>query len=234
MKDNSQVLEKRLGNIWEPPDLFSFFKKFAKRPARFYRKGTIIFSSDDPLSGVFFIEEGFVKLYRVSDEGRETVIYLTGPGNLLGLRALLSESECAHHYTEALTDVKIYNMKRSEYLEVLKEHPEFLVDLVHMYVERLNHTEQRLEGFIATDSISRIAVFLHDLSSRFGKKNAKKEIEIPLPMTHQRIGEFVGAFRETVSVAVKRLQNEKVLKMERGKVIILNPKRLESYATAKR
>lgn len=228
MDESRQKLRQRLVKIWEPPDLHAFFEKYAKRPPHLVKKGTVLFNAGDPLNGLYFIKEGFIKLYRVSADGRETIIYLTGPGNLLGLRALLSDNECAHHYTETITDAKIYTMTRKDFFETVIEHPEFLVDLVHVFADRLNHAEQRLEGFIATDATARVASFLSDYARRFEKKQ-KKSIEISLPLTHQRIAEFVGSFRETVTLALRRLEKEGVLKVERAKVTILNLRKLNQY-----
>ena len=229
MVDDKFKLRNRLEKIWSEPDLFAFFKKYSKNPAHLVKKGTILFNEGDPLGGVYFIKSGFIKLYRLSDDGRETIIYLTGPGNLLGLRALISENQCAHHYTEAITDCEIYNMSRKEYFEILSESPEFLVDLTYVFIDRLNHAERRVEGFISQDTPSRIANFLLDVALRFGKKDGK-EIILPLPLTHQQISEFVGAYRETATLALHELEKKGAIKLKRSRVIILNLKKLQALA----
>src|SRR3989344_3362291 len=145
MGENRELLKKRLDTIWERPDLFLFFKTHAKNPSRLIKKGTILFNPGDPLQGIYFIEEGFIKLYEISEEGKETIIYLTGPGNMLSIRATISKEQKAHQYTEAITDVKLYTMTMEEFREVLLNHPEHLVDLVHIVVDRLNHAERRVE-----------------------------------------------------------------------------------------
>lgn len=223
---DTQKLRARLSKSWEKPDLFAFFKKHTKRPPIFVKKGTVLFNSGDPLHGIYFIETGFVKLYELSQDGKETTIYLTGPGSVLGLRAIIAKEQFAHQYTQALTDVKIYNMSHKEYFDVLSEYPEHILDLVHALIERLNHAERRVEGFIASDATNRVAGFLNDFGKRFGKKT-DGIINLPIPLTHQRIAEFVGSFRETVTVALSRLEKEKLIKVERGKITILRPKELE-------
>ena len=222
-------IAKRLEKIWAIPNLYSFFNKYSKTKPHLVKKGTVLFNSGDPLGGIYFIKSGFIKLYRVSDDGRETVIYLTGPGNLLGLRALISKDARARHYTEALTDCQIINMTKDELFKILSAHPEHLVDLGYAFIERLNHAERRVEGFISSDTKERIANFLLDITLRFGKKT-EKNILIPLPLTHQRIAEFVGAYRETVTLAVNELEQEGVIKNQRGKIIITNLRRLKSLS----
>lgn len=227
MQDPEQKLKERLEKIWKAPDFTSFFQKYAKRPPLNIKKGNIIFYQGDQPDRIYFIKEGFVKLYRMSEEGRDSVIYLYGPGSILGVRALTSQDERLRHSAEAITDVKIITMSRREYLDLAFKHPEFLLDLLHVFIERLNYTERKLEGFILTDATARVANFLADCAKRFGPV-------LPLPLTHQLIADFVGSFRETVTVALNRLQKEKILKIDRGKITILNLKKLHEHALIER
>ena len=223
--DNS-VLSDRLKNIWVAPDFSSFFKKYAKRPSLLIKSGKTIFYEGDEPGKLYFIKKGFVKLYRISPEGRSTIIYLYGPGSLLAVRALTSRDKQLRHTAEAMTDVEVIAISEKDYLDTLSNNPEYLVDLLHVFIDRLNYTERKLEGFILTDTTARVASFLYDLVVRFGtKKNGK--IELPLLLTHQTIAEFVGAFRETVTIAMNRLRKDEVLEDKRGKITILSVVKLK-------
>ncbi len=227
-------LQNRLSSLWQPPNFIAFFEKSFKRPPHLIKKGTIILNEGDHLDRLYCIKEGFVKLYRLSSEGRETTTYLFGPGNVLGLRALTSRGGCTKHTVEALTNVKILTMPKQEYFDSLVKHPELLVDITHMALQRLDYAEKKLEGFIIADTTSRVANFLFDCMYRFcqplPKDGTKTKITLPLALTHQRIAEFVGAFRETVTLTMKRFQAEKVLTIERSKITIINLQKLKEHA----
>lgn len=229
MNENNQKLKDRLSKIWQPADFNSFFEKFVKKSAHLVKKGTIIFNEGDPLDRLYFIKKGFVKLYRLSEEGRESTIYLYGPGSILGVRALTSEDKSAKHFAEAITDLEINTIERNQYLEILAEEPQYILDLLHIFISRLNYTERKLEGFILTDTTARVAYFLSDCVKRFGEKKDGR-IELPLALTHQRIAEFVGSFRETVTITIQGLEKEGVLSIKKGKVIILNLDKLHKLA----
>ncbi len=226
--DNTK-LRDRLLRIWQKPDFTEFFEKFSKKGLINIKKGTVLFNEGQPLDNLYFIKSGFVKLYRLSDEGRESIIYLYGKGQILGLRALTSEDECAKHYAEAITDLKIMTISRKDYLEAVSLHPEYLIDLLHIFIDRLNYTESRLGGFVLTDTTARVAFFLSDCATRFGEEKNNK-IELPLELTHQRIAEFVGSFRETVTLSIQKLEKEKILKIENKKMTILNIAELRKHA----
>lgn len=228
MDENNGVLRNRIEKIWERANFATFFQNVLQKPVQNIKRGEILFSEGDQLEMIYFIKSGFVKLYRLSEKGKESTIYLFGPGHLLGIRALLSEDKCAKHNAEAMTDVQIIPVLRGQFFQALCNHSEYLVDLVHIVIDRLNYTERKLEGFILTDATARVANFLNDCALRFGEKK-NGHITLPFPMTHQRIAEFVGSFRETVTLALHKLEKEHVLVVEKGKVTIVDPEKLQDY-----
>jgi CRP/FNR family transcriptional regulator len=226
MADIQSPLSARLNSLWKGPDFLTFFGKYAKRPPLKLKKGATVFYQGDQPDKIYFIKKGYVKMFRVSESGRDSIIYLYGPGSLLGVRALTSKDEALRHDAEALTDAEIVTITRKDYLEILSQHPEYIVDLLHVFIGRLNYTERKLEGFVLTDTLSRVSNFLADCGNRFGVKKGK-DIILPLPLTHQRIADFVGAFRETVTIAINKLEDEKIITVEKGVVTIHNMKKLE-------
>ncbi|MDO8269480.1 MAG: Crp/Fnr family transcriptional regulator [Candidatus Levybacteria bacterium] len=226
MAENSSQLSARLHTLWREPDYYSFFEKYAKRPARKYKKGSALFYEGDIPNKIYFIRKGYVKLFRISEAGRDAAIYLYGPGSILGVRAIVSKEGVFRYSTETLTDCEINTVSREEYLKILSENPEYIIDLMHMFIQRLNNAERKLEGFILTDAAARIASFLADCAKRFGEKKGK-DIVIPLPLTHQKIADFIGAFRETATIAINKLEHENIITIKGGVVTIHNLKKLE-------
>ena len=49
-----------------------------------YRKDQIVFSQGDPADAVFYIQRGNVKLTVVSEQGKEAVVAIVGPGHFFG------------------------------------------------------------------------------------------------------------------------------------------------------
>jgi CRP/FNR family transcriptional regulator, cyclic AMP receptor protein len=232
-------LRKRLDKIWEAPNFTSFFNKYTTRSPMLIKAGRTVFFEEDEPGRIYFIKKGFIKLFRTSPEGRSTTIYLYGPGSILALRALTSKDKKLKHTAEAMTDAEILTITEKEYFDTISENPEYIVDLLHAFIERLNYTERKLEGFILTDTTARIASFMYDLAERFGEPaspNASQggksdgKIVIPLPLTHQTISEFVGAFRETTTVAMNRLRKDGIMSDKRGKITILDMKKLREQA----
>lgn len=229
MAYDTTKLRNRLNRIWQEPDFVSFFETYSKRPAIHVKAGNTFFYEGDEPDRLYFIKKGYVKLHHLSEEGKDTIIYLYGPGTILGVRALTSEDKALKHNAQAITDVTVISLARKDYLDIIEQHPEYLIDLLHVFIDRLNHTERKLEGFIMTDSTARVADFLAECAHRFGVKKDGM-IALPIPLTHQRIAEFVGAFRETVTLAIRRLEKEGAISVKRGEIIIQNLAKLKRVA----
>lgn len=225
MDEKNQQLRQRLNTIWQAQDFTAFLKALPDKKPHVIKKGTIIFNEGDPVNRLYFIIDGYLKLYRVSEEGRDSTSYLLGPGYVLGIRALTSEDECAKHNAQALTNVTSHK----EYFDLLSKHPEFLVDLLHVFIDRLNYTERKLEGFMLTDATARVAYFLLDTNQRFNSKNSQP-VTLPLKLTHQLIADFVGSFRETVTLSLKKLEGEKIITNNKGLITIFNINKLKRYS----
>ena len=227
MSQNTSALSSRLNNLWKKPDFASFFEKYAKRkPIKIKKGGNIFYEGDQP-NKIYFVKKGFVKMFRVAASGRDSIIYLYGPGSLLGVRALTSQDEALKHDAQALTEAEILTITREDYLKILEDNPEYLVDLLHVFIGRLNYTERKLEGFVLSDTSARIASFMTDCAHRFGEKKGK-DIVLPLPLTHQTIADFVGSFRETVTIAINKLEAEKLITVSKGTVTIHDIKKLDN------
>lgn len=222
-------LQQRLDAAWETPDFNSFFKELIKRPVRKIKKGDTLFYQGDETNKLTYIKSGYVKLFQTAEDGREPVAYLYGPPTILGLRALTSKDHTYWHSSEALTDCEVISVPVEEYKNILVSHPEYIVDLLYLFIQRLNYTERRLYGFVAAETTARAAAFLYDCALRFGEKKGS-EISIPVPLTHQVISEFVGAARESVTISLNKLEKEGVIAHTRGSITILSLSKLQNHA----
>ncbi len=223
------TLRKRLDAVWESPDLDAFFKKYSlKKPIRI-KKGNNIFYEGEETTRLFYIKKGFIKLYQSAEDGHEPVVYLYGPQSLLGLRALTAKDQAYWHTCEALTDCEVVAITTDEYKDVLAAHPEYMIDLLQMFIQRLNYTERRLFGFVTAETTTRVSAFLYDCMLRFGIKKGNKTL-IPVPLTHQLISEFVGAARESITISMNKLVKQGVITHARGEVSVLDGQKLKVLA----
>lgn len=232
MKSSAPDAASLLADLTIPPHFDHFLNNFAHRSTIQVKKGGIIFYEGDRPEKLFFIEKGFVKLYRLSGEGKDTIVYLYGPQSILGIRAFIAKNKRLRHTAEALTQVQVTSIPRQEYIDYLNKNPQEWTTLLALFVERLLYTEKKLAGFIATDSTARVSYLLATLARRFGTKKGDT-ILIPLPLTHQKIAEFVGAFRETVTKSLCHLKEKGIITCNKGTIYVHDLKKLEELIDSK-
>lgn len=222
-------IRSKLDHVWEKPDFDSFFSQFSTKKPLKIKKGNTVFYEGEETGKVFYLKSGFVKLFQSAEDGHEPVVYLYGPGSLLGLRALTAKDDIHWHTCETLTDCEVISMNAIEYKEILSKNPEHLIDLLYLFIQRLNYTERRLFGFVTAETTTRVCAFLYDCALRFGVKKGAKTL-IPVPLTHQLISEFVGAARESITISMNKLVKQGVITHARGEVTVLDEKKLKFHA----
>ena len=78
-----------------------------------YKKNELIYHAGDESDSLYIINKGRVRIYRLSDSGKEQLVRMLNPGEFTGEMALFSEST-HESYAEAIVDTKICMIKRSD------------------------------------------------------------------------------------------------------------------------
>lgn len=84
---------------------------------------------------------------------------------------------------------------------------------------------------ISGDSYHRVIAALVLATKRFGVENAKNNVIIKLPLTHQKIADAAGITRETVSLAMEKLEKKKIISYKGHILMINNVKALNDEST---
>src|ERR1700689_1629580 len=77
-----------------------------KRPT----KGKILIYEGDVINKLYYIQEGYVKVYNILDSGSEHIIFVYGPGDIFPFTSYLSGSGTARYFYECMTDAKLQVM----------------------------------------------------------------------------------------------------------------------------
>jgi CRP-like cAMP-binding protein len=116
------------------PDLW---KKLGElKSARSYAPGATILTCGDPIEGVYLVEQGDVKLL-VSGPTKAAVLGKAGPGVVLGLSEALTGAPCKLT-AEAMTQVGVAFVERDQFLNFLRSHHEFCMQIVRLLSEEVH------------------------------------------------------------------------------------------------
>jgi CRP/FNR family transcriptional regulator len=193
---------------------------------RDYAAGETIFTESEPCQGLYVIETGRVKIFKISAGGREQVLAIDGPGASVAELPVFDDGTYPASAT-AVTDARVVFVSKQDFRALCLEHPQVALKVVKVVGGRL----RRLVGIIEELSFStvrhRMAALLINLAKRSGTKTARG-VEFALPATHQDIAGMIGTVRELVSRNLSRLQAEEIISVEGRNVIVPDLARLEA------
>jgi len=196
------------------------------------KKGRMLFGLDDPPTKMFLIKKGAAKIYRYSDEGKEVMIDIPGPGKLVTITPFLRGTDHVA-YAETLVDSEIYWLPLTKFEEIVDKDPLLMREIAEILAGKWDESCDRVEAFVTRNSLGRLAYMILELSNRYGQKN-DGTLKLPFPLTHQDLANITGMFRETVSLSMQQLKKSGIVDSEKHIIIIRDRSRLEEVATSSR
>ena len=194
-----------------------------------YAANVVLFSEKDPAQGLYIVLEGEVKLSINSSDGRRLSLSIARKGEILGLASALSGSP--YDVTaETLFPAKVAHIARRDFLGFLARHPE----AYQVVIEELSRNvtkacdQLRTVGLAAT-APEKLARLLLDWSDN-GQTTECGGRRFRFSMTHEEIGEFIGASRETVTRTLSTFKTRRLVAFQGSMITIPNPSALASYA----
>lgn len=182
-------------------------------------KGRVIYSQEDRAEALFLLKRGRVSIYRLTPAGKRLELATIGPKACFGEMPLLGES-LRHAFAEAAEESLLCVMSRADVERLIREQPQVALRMIEVLGKRLALTEARLEELAYRSAPARIAAVLLRLTE--GRAGAAACV------THQEIGDMVGALRETVTKTLDEFQADGLVGLRRGRVLVRDPERLRA------
>jgi len=203
----------------------NFFAQF-KATQQFKKSQLILGPAAEP-SGIFYVKSGFVRLYLISESGKELTLNIFKPGTYFSMIWALNDVPNIYFY-ESLTDVLLLKAPKDEVLKHVIDNPEVLLDLTKRTLRGLDGMTRLMEALVTGTAYQQIASVLLVLARRFGKNNGSDhELTIELPLTHRIIGTLAGLSRESTSLELEKLTKDKTISQKNHLILIKDLKKLE-------
>lgn len=191
-------------------------------------KGEVLFQEGAPGDQLFIITEGKIKLGRSSSDGRENLLAVLGPGEMLGELSLFDPGPRTATAT-AVSDSVLRELPHAKLATWLESHPSVATPLLGALAQRLRRTDEALADLVFSDVPGRVAKALLDLSRRFGEPT-DGGIRVAHELTQEELAQLVGASRETVNKALADFTARKWIRREGRVLVLVDLERLERRA----
>ena len=185
-----------------------------------YRKGTTVHNGNE-CSGVFFVRKGSLRVYILSEEGKEITLYRLHEGNFCMLSAsCVLQTVTFDVFVDAEEDCECYVVDGGAYSSVAENNPNIKIFTLETAISRFSDVMWVMQQILFMSIDKRLAIFLIDESTRIGSDR--------IELTHEQIAKYIGSAREVVSRMLKYFTNEGIVESSRKGVLILDKKRLRA------
>lgn len=187
-----------------------------------FRKGTNIHNGNE-CTGIILIRKGSLRLYILSDEGKEITLYRLFPGEM----CMLSASCVLHNIT---FDVFVDAEENSEciivggcaYAALSERNAEAKIFALETALARFSDVMWVMQQILFMSMDKRLAIFLLDEISKTGGDTVH--------LTHEQIAKYMGSAREVVTRMLKYFSSEGIVELSRGGIKISDVKRLRALS----
>lgn len=187
-----------------------------------YPKGKNIHNGEE-CSGVILVRSGSLRLYIMSDEGKDITLYRLHRGDLCMLSAsCVLDAITFDVFVDAEEDSQCCVVSGPAFAAVSERNPDVRIFALETAVSRFSDVMWVMQQILFMSMDKRLAIFLLDESARTGSDTIK--------LTHGQIARYMGSAREVVSRMLKYFASEGIVEGVRGGVIILDKERLRRLA----
>jgi CRP-like cAMP-binding protein len=192
------------------------------------RRGDILFNEGEPGDSLYIVLTGKIKLGRRAADGRQNLIALMGPSDMVGELSLFDPGPRTATAT-AVIDTRLARLRKPALRTWLTDRPAIAEQLLRVLARRLRRTNDALADLIFTDVPGRVAKTLLQMAGRFGARDGGV-LRVTHDLTQEELAQLVGASRETVNKALADFASRGWLRLDGKSVIILDPERLARRA----
>ncbi|MDL4842905.1 Crp/Fnr family transcriptional regulator [Aquibacillus rhizosphaerae] len=194
--------------------------------SRRYRRGTHIFMQGDPLSNVYFIHIGKVKIYKTDFHGKEQIVNVLQPGNMFPHQGFFRQDKCPAH-AEVTEDATLLYIPIHLFENFLMNNPAICVKLFKVLGDLIVDLQKRLEEQILHNTYEQIIMLLLRLTENYGEKLEDDTFKLSMNFSNRELANMIGSSRETVSRTLTQLKKEKLISTNKKGDILLNREVLE-------
>lgn len=188
---------------------------------RTFAANEMIFLEGEPSAGLWIVENGRVKAYKLSPDGNEYILHFSGPGDTFNDIAALDGAPNPVS-AMAVTDVSAWVISTADFAQALRSDHEMALAVIHGLAERVRFAAGRMEDLALHSVTARLAHFLLEQSRDQSLKHPA--------ITRTLIANHLATTPESISRSLRILEEAGAIRFDRHRIIIIQPDILRQQA----
>ncbi|SUY48450.1 transcriptional regulatory protein [Clostridium putrefaciens] len=194
-----------------------------------FKKGEALCYEGESSDTLFIINEGKVKLSKITKDGKEQIVHILSSGDFFGELNLFNDEERYNFSGYAISNVKICTISKKDMDYILIRNPEISLKILKEVAKKLTSAENLAQNLATNDAEIRIAHMILEFSERYGKAT-KDGIKIELPINREEMANYCGITRETISRKLSVFEELNIIDFIGNKILIIkDEKSLRKY-----
>lgn len=194
----------------------------------YYKKGQTIFFQGNPPFGLYCISKGKIKVSKIGNDGKESIIRIAGPGDVLGHRSLFSKENYSASAT-VIEDSEICFLDKNYIYSALQDNPSVALNLIQKLSRDMGAAETRNASMSQKNARERLAELLLTFKKSYGiEENGRTRLEIKL--NRDEIASLVGTANETIIRLISEFREEGIIEQEGKVMYIIDEEKLLEFA----
>ncbi|WP_077325068.1 Crp/Fnr family transcriptional regulator [Virgibacillus siamensis] len=186
-----------------------------------YQRGSHVFMQGDPLTSVYFIHQGRIKIYKTDVHGKEQIVNVLQPGDMFPHQGFFRQDDYPAH-AEVLDEAILIFIPIKSFENFLIHHPEICVKLFRVLGDIIMDLHNRLEEKILHNTYEQIIMLLLRLAKDYGTETGDSMTKITTHFTNRDLANMIGSSRETVNRTLTRLKKQQLLSTDKTGAYILD------------
>ena len=190
------------------------------------KKGEPIFEEGESVNGIYCVKDGVCKLSKLSANGKDQIVKLVKPGELLGQRSMISD-EPANLSAVALEDMEVCFIPKSEVLGFFNNNNQFSMNVMKTICGDLKESDDHMVSMAQKTVKERLAETLLYLEDTFGKND---DNTLKLQLSREELAGMIGTATESCIRLLSELNKAGLIELIGKKIAIKDRNKLRRMA----
>jgi CRP-like cAMP-binding protein len=186
------------------------------------RRGGYLCYPEDDAKTLYYIQDGWVRLFQLGNQDEEITLTVVGPGEIFGEAALL-KNEKYRVFAEPLIDCELYSASQDDLSRLTSRFPEAQGAFLVLLTRRLRRAEERLRDLRFKEVLPRLAKAL--LAAM-----RKGDDGLEVVLSHQDLAHLAGSTRETITKVLGELAMDDIIELGYRRILVLKTEELKKMS----
>jgi CRP/FNR family transcriptional regulator, polysaccharide utilization system transcription regulator len=224
--DNCKVFSKSFFSRLGKEDVAELIEK---KSCLSYKKNQPIFTAGTRPNGIYCLNSGKLKIFKTGAYGKEQIIRFALPGELFGIRSLMSDK----NYTSTavtIEDSVVCFISKQDFMELLIKYPQITASIISSLSEMLEESNNKITSLAQKPIRERLAEALVTLDKLFVPEENSESTNTVISLSRQDMANLVGTATETIIRLLSEFKSDNLISIKGRKITILDVKGLHRIA----